>query len=219
MNDLNKTDPKRTTPTYSNTGLSSSSKTLQSPHVHKVKVIKRYQNRKLYDTHQSCYVTLDEIAEMIMRGEEVQVIDNRSKKDITSSTLTQIIFEKQKRSDTVIPVQTLRDIIKVGGGTFSGFLAKSADSGIDILKQAKEDLSRSFSVEPENLRGSFRVTQRAAEDLKKALNNRVSNASTGTREAIAAAQAQLHNLSSQLGNIEKLIEAIENRSTTQFPTP
>ena len=58
-----------------------------------VKVIKRYQNRKLYDTHQSCYVTLDEIAEMIMRGEDVTVVDNRTKKDITSSTLTQIIFE------------------------------------------------------------------------------------------------------------------------------
>jgi polyhydroxyalkanoate synthesis repressor PhaR len=72
------------------------------------KVIKRYQNRKLYDTHQSCYVTLDEIADMIVRGEEVMVIDNRTKKDITSSTLTQIIFEKQKRSKTLIPVMTLR---------------------------------------------------------------------------------------------------------------
>lgn len=175
------------------------------------KVIKRYQNRKLYDTHQSCYVTLDEIAEMIMRGEEVTVIDNRTKKDITSSTLTQIIFEKQKRSKTIIPVDTLRDIIQVGGGTFSGFLAKTASSGMDILGKAKESLDRSFSVS-ENLRGSFQVTQRAADDLKKALNDRVQNASLGTRDAIAAAQAQLHNLSSQLGNIEKLIDAIETRS-------
>lgn len=177
-----------------------------------VKTIKRYQNRKLYDTHQSCYVTLDEIAEMIMRGEEVVVIDNRSKKDITSSTLTQIIFEKQKRSKAIIPVNTLRDIIQVGGGTFSGFLAKTAESGSSVLSRAKADLNRAFGA-AENLRGTFQVTQRAADDLKKAIDQRAATGSTGGgKEALAAAQAQLKNLSTQLGNIEKLIEAVELRS-------
>jgi polyhydroxyalkanoate synthesis repressor PhaR len=175
------------------------------------KVIKRYQNRKLYDTHQSCYVTLDEIADMIVRGEDVMVIDNRTKKDITSSTLTQIIFEKQKRSKTVIPVMTLRDIIQVGGGTFSGFLAKTAESGSNILSKAKADLERSFSA-TENLRGAFQVTQRAAEDLKKAINDRVLSATGKGADALNAAQAQLTNLSNQLVNIEKLIDAAEARS-------
>jgi polyhydroxyalkanoate synthesis repressor PhaR len=178
-----------------------------------MKVIKRYQNRKLYDTHQSCYVTLDEIAEMIMRGEEVTVIDNRSKKDITSLTLTQIIFEKQKRSKTIIPVETLRDIIQVGGGTFSGFLAKTAASGgIPALKKAKEEVTRAFSA-AENLRGSFKVTQRAADDLKKALNDRVQTSPNISKDAVSAANAQLTNLGSQLVNIEKLIDAIESRTS------
>lgn len=176
-----------------------------------VKTIKRYQNRKLYDTHQSCYVTLDEIAEMIMRGEEVVVIDNRSKKDITSSTLTQIIFEKQKRSKAIIPVNTLRDIIQVGGGTFSGFLSKTAESGSNVLSKAKADLNRVYGA-AENLRGTFQVTQRAADDLKKAIDQRAATNSAGGKEALAAAQAQLKNLSTQLGNIEKLIEAVELRS-------
>ena len=61
------------------------------------KVIKRYQNRKLYDTQQSCYVTLEDIAKMIRANEEVVVVDNKTKKDITSSTLTQIIFEAEKK--------------------------------------------------------------------------------------------------------------------------
>jgi polyhydroxyalkanoate synthesis repressor PhaR len=177
------------------------------------KIIKRYQNRKLYDTHQSCYVTLDEIAEMIMRSEEVTVIDNRTKKDITSLTLTQIIFEKQKRSKTIIPVDTLRDIIQIGGGTFSGFLAKSAASGgIPALKRAKEEVTRAFSA-AENLRGSFKITQRAADDLKKALNDRVQTSPNISKDAVTAANAQLQNLGSQLTNIEKLIDAIESRST------
>ena len=73
----------------------------------KAKIIKRYQNRKLYDTDASCYVTLDEIAEMIQQGEEVTVVDNRNQKDITAATLTQIIFEKQKRSESPVPISDL----------------------------------------------------------------------------------------------------------------
>lgn len=176
-----------------------------------VKVIKRYQNRKLYDTHQSCYVTLDEIAEMIMRGEDVAVVDNRTKKDITSSTLTQIIFEKQKRSKVTIPVTTLRDIIQVGGGTFSGFLAKTAETGGGVLSRAKADLERAFANSTENLRGAFQVTQRAAEDLKRVIDSRAANPGT-SRDVLNAAQNQLQNLSTQLNNIEKLIDAVETRS-------
>jgi polyhydroxyalkanoate synthesis repressor PhaR len=176
-----------------------------------VKVIKRYQNRKLYDTHQSCYVTLDEIAEMIMRGEEVAVIDNRTKKDITSATLTQIIFEKQKRSKITIPVNTLRDIIQVGGGTFSGFLAKSSESSSSVLNKAKADLEKAFANSTENLRGAFQITQRAADDLKKAIDTRAANPGT-SRDVLNAAQSQLQNLTIQLNNIEKLIEAVESRS-------
>jgi polyhydroxyalkanoate synthesis repressor PhaR len=175
-----------------------------------VKVIKRYQNRKLYDTHQSCYVTLDEIAEMIMRGEEVAVVDNRSKKDITSATLTQIIFEKQKRSKVTIPVGTLRDIIQMGGGTFSGFLAKTVDTGSGVLSKAKADLEKAFA-RAENLRGAFQITQRAAEDLKRAIDEKAANPGS-SRDVLNAAQNQLQNLSSQLNNIEKLIEAVEARS-------
>ena len=67
----------------------------------KLKIIKRYQNRKLYDTQQSCYVTLDDIAKMIRNNEEVKVIDNKTKNDITASTLTQIVFESEKKSFSI----------------------------------------------------------------------------------------------------------------------
>ena len=102
----------------------------------KQRLIKRYQNRKLYDTDASCYVTLDEIAEMIQQGEEVSVVDNRNQKDITAATLTQIIFEKQKKSEAPVPIATLRHIIQTGDGSFSAFLAKGADSGqLEVVKQ------------------------------------------------------------------------------------
>jgi len=175
-----------------------------------VKTIKRYQNRKLYDTYQSCYVTLDEISEMIIRGEEVTVIDNRTKKDITSSTLTQIIFEKQKRSNTVIPVETLREFIQIGGGTFAGFLSKSMEAGSDVLARAKVSLEKSFAANRESLRGAFQMTQRAADDLRRAIDEKAKDP-MASPEALHAAKNQLMNLTSQLNNIDKLIDAVEGQ--------
>src|SRR6476620_491956 len=90
----------------------------------KVKIIKRYQNRKLYDTQQSCYVTLEDIAKMIRANEEVMVIDNKTKRDITAATLTQIIFEAEKKASEYAPLSTLREIIQHANGSISSFLAK-----------------------------------------------------------------------------------------------
>ena len=78
------------------------------------KVIKRYTNRKLYDTVESRYVTLDEIAEMVKAGAEVKIIDNRTKEDLTSVTLAQIIFEEEKKTSKM-SLETLRDLIRHGG--------------------------------------------------------------------------------------------------------
>ena len=79
------------------------------------RVIKRYANRKLYDTQDSKYVTLDRIAELVRNGEEVRVLDNRSQKDMTKVTLAQIIYEEQKSGNaTAWSVQSLRDFIQEG---------------------------------------------------------------------------------------------------------
>lgn len=87
-----------------------------------VKVIKRYQNRKLYDTHESSYVTLDEIAKMIKNGEDLRVIDNKTKNDITAATLTQLLYESERKSKTQPPIELLKEIIRHGDGSFSGYI-------------------------------------------------------------------------------------------------
>ena len=91
--------------------------------VTEIKVIKRYQNRKLYDTQQSCYVTLEDIAKMIRNKEEVMVIDNKSKNNITAATFTQIIFESEKKACQYAPLRMLRKIIQHENGSMSSFLA------------------------------------------------------------------------------------------------
>lgn len=75
------------------------------------RIVKRYSNRKLYDTKDSRYVTLLQIAEMVRGGEEVQIIDNNTKDDLTEVTLAQIIFEEQKSASRTLPLQTLKDLI------------------------------------------------------------------------------------------------------------
>src|SRR5690606_28939688 len=79
------------------------------------RVIKRYANRKLYDMSESCYITHDEIAALVRRGEEIKIIDNRTKEDLTTATLTQILFEKERKTKRGIPVETLRTLIQTGG--------------------------------------------------------------------------------------------------------
>lgn len=86
------------------------------------RVIKRYQNRKLYDTNQSCYVTLEEIAQMIKNGDDLRVIDNKSKADITAVTLTQLLYEAERKAKNAVPVEMLKEIIRNGDGSFSGYI-------------------------------------------------------------------------------------------------
>ncbi len=78
-----------------------------------MRVIKRYSNRKLYDTHDSRYVTLEQLAEVVRHGEEIQVVDKSTERDLTSATLAQIIFEEEKRQPK-LPIERLREIIRGG---------------------------------------------------------------------------------------------------------
>jgi polyhydroxyalkanoate synthesis repressor PhaR len=78
-----------------------------------MRIIRRYSNRKLYDTHESHYVTLQALAVLVRSGEDFQVVDHSSSRDLTSATLAQIIFEEEKRGPK-LPAMELRNIIQSG---------------------------------------------------------------------------------------------------------
>ena len=78
-------------------------------------IIKRYRNRKLYNTQAKCYITLEEIEDLIKNNEEVKVIDNVTENDITSSTLSQIIFGLEKNQSGVLPISLLISLVQSGG--------------------------------------------------------------------------------------------------------
>jgi polyhydroxyalkanoate synthesis repressor PhaR len=81
-------------------------------------IIKRYPNRKLYDTEAKRYVTLDSITQMIHEGQEVQVVDHETGEDLTNLTLSQIIFEQEKKGSGLLPRSLLTNLVRAGGDTF-----------------------------------------------------------------------------------------------------
>jgi polyhydroxyalkanoate synthesis repressor PhaR len=103
------------------------------------RIIKRYANRKLYDTQHSRYVTLDQIAEMIRGGDDVKIIDNKSKEDLTSITLAQIIFEEEKRQKSFLPLQAMRNIIQSGGESITQLVSQAKGRVSQILPRKRED--------------------------------------------------------------------------------
>lgn len=142
------------------------------------KIIKRYSNRKLYDTARSRYVTLEEIARMVKAGEDVCIIDNESKEDLTSVTLTQIIYEQEKSSRRM-PLGMLRGIIQTSGETLNEFFdrsvataQKSVETSVTELRQSalsiREAAARQLAELTESARRFFSREERRAEEFRRA---------------------------------------------------
>ena len=91
-----------------------------------VRLIKRYESRKLYDTEESRYVSLDEVAEWIRGGQQVRVVDNASSADVTAQTLTQIILDEGRRGTSLLPNELLHELVRAG--------QKAMESGVDQVQ-------------------------------------------------------------------------------------
>src|SRR5437867_12004746 len=100
------------------------------------RIVKRYANRKLYDTQRSRYVTLDQIAEMIRAGEDVKIIDNNSKEDLTAITLAQIIFEEEKKA-SFLPLYALRNIIQNGGQSITAVVTQAGERVRGVIRRSQ----------------------------------------------------------------------------------
>ena len=121
-----------------------------------VRIIKRYQNRKLYDTHQSCYVTLEEIAQIIREGHEIQVIDNKTKNDITYMTQIQLLFDQEKKSTSLKDVELLKRVIRSEEGTFTGYIR--GVEGIEAPEASEAPLNTFNSLNTNTLNSGIETT-------------------------------------------------------------
>jgi polyhydroxyalkanoate synthesis repressor PhaR len=106
-----------------------------------MRVIKRYPNRKLYDTEEKKYITLDGISDLIRQGEEVQVVDHTTDEDLTAVTLSQIIFEQEKRKSGFLPQSVLAGLVQSGGDTVNA-LRRSLSTPLGLLHQVDEEIEK-----------------------------------------------------------------------------
>ncbi len=103
-------------------------------------VIKKYANRRLYNTATSSYVTLDFLADMVKNGEDFVVYDAKSGDDITHSVLTQIIFEEESKGQNLLPIEFLRQLIKFYGDSLQSFLPAYLEMSMNSFSQNQEDI-------------------------------------------------------------------------------
>lgn len=166
------------------------------------RIIKRYANRKLYDTQESRYVTLEQIAEMIRQGEEVRVVDNTSKDDLTSVTLAQIIFEEEKKRRSFLPLSALRNIIQSGGESLQELMSQISEAG--------ERVGRMFQSEDASPEADGEATEDEADEARPApaaseTNKLLRDLMDGLHGAVDEWQNRLeHNIQQALNSVSPL---------------
>src|SRR5206468_11003399 len=102
--------------------------------------IKKYANRRLYNTGTSTYVTLEDLAEMVKSGEDFTVFDAKTGEDITRSVLTQIIFEQENKGQNLLPITFLRQLIRFYGDSIQNLIPTYLDFSINSLVREQEKL-------------------------------------------------------------------------------
>ena len=107
-------------------------------------IIKKYANRRLYNTATSTYVTLDDLALMVKAGQNFQVVDAKTGEDITRSVLTQIIFEEENKggAQTLLPVNFLRQLIKFYGDQMQGVVPGYLEFSLDNLTKDQDKIRK-----------------------------------------------------------------------------
>jgi polyhydroxyalkanoate synthesis repressor PhaR len=189
--------------------------------------IKKYANRRLYNTGTSTYVTLEDLAEMVKTGEDFTVVDAKSGEDITRSVLTQIIFEQENKGPHLLPITFLRQLIRFYGDSIQNLIPTYLDFTIDSLVREQEKLRDQISSAfgpnafgPGALDAMGEQARRNTEMFEQAMRMFLpfgaasrpdassDNQSSGTPEQ---SDADLDGLRRQLDEMQKRLDKLSNK--------
>jgi polyhydroxyalkanoate synthesis repressor PhaR len=108
-------------------------------------IIKKYANRRLYDTESSSYITLERLAELVRQKREFKVVDAKSGDDITRQVLTQIIMDEESRGATMLPVNFLRQLIGLYGGAAQGMVPQYLEASLEAFQRNQSQLRETLA--------------------------------------------------------------------------
>jgi len=172
------------------------------------RIIKRYPNRKLYDTTESRYITLNEIATLIREGADVQVFDSRTGDNITSVTLAQVLVGEEKRRHRTIPIQKMADLIHQSGE----FIQKK----IPVVGTIREGAERKVQEilghgSAEEIRDIVANTQHAYEEMQRRADERIQFV-VSTVRSIAPLTRDIQELASQVRSLSERVTELERKA-------
>src|SRR2546421_5105014 len=180
--------------------------------------IKKYANRRLYNTGTSTYVTLEDLATMVKSGEDFAVFDAKTGDDITRSVLTQIIFEQENKegAQNLLPINFLRQLIRFYGDSMQMLVPRYLETSIDSLtreqQKFRDQMSQAFGASgfgalDEQVRRNMEVFQRAFSMFTPFARRDEEAAET---EKPASSSSDLDELKRQLSEMQKKVERLGN---------
>jgi polyhydroxyalkanoate synthesis repressor PhaR len=169
-----------------------------------VVIIKKYANRRLYNTESSTYITLEHLAVMVREKREFKVLDAKSGEDITHNVLTQIIMEEESRGTTMLPVNFLRQLIGMYGDSMQSMVPQYLEASLEAFQrnqsQFRDAMAGAFTSGPfaELARRNMELFQGAAATAKP---NNAAAAESDTKSELAELKAQLAALQQKLDKL------------------
>jgi polyhydroxyalkanoate synthesis repressor PhaR len=176
-------------------------------------VIKKYENRRLYDTTNSRYVNLEEVAQLLQQGNDVQVLDAASGEDITRLILTQIIVEDAKAADSNFPLDLLRQMVVASGRASQESALKYMKAMLDMYQSTYRAMPNPFDFMP-----GVRAGQENAGDGKRAAGPENRPPANGESPR-PKDPTEVQDLKGRVAELEKLVSTLVAEKTKGKPTP
>ena len=166
--------------------------------------IKKYANRRLYDTGSSSYITLDRLAAMIREGRDFEVVDAKTGEDITHQVLTQIIVDEESRGSTMLPVNFLRHLIGLYGGQMQGAVPSYLDAAMDAFQKNQQAMAGAFG--PGMFADLAKRNMAMFEEAAQAMTGQkkpAASSNDGSADEIAKLKAELAALQAKVDKLGK----------------
>lgn len=173
-----------------------------------MKTVKRYRNRKLYDTEESRYITLKEIAAYVKKGGEVKVVDNSTGEDITSVTLAQVLLGEEKEQKGELSLSKLHSLLQSGGQ----FIQRTIGQPVSSLRDEAERRARKLidSEPAEDLREFLLGTHKTLDEFQKRIEDRWQMMLAAIR-SLSPVLKELDSLRERIEDMERRVQLLEKR--------